>query len=67
MSTTTLLTTPELAERWGVSVGHLQNLRAAGRGPAHVKLMGGSVRYRASDIEKMENDSVISTLDQVAA
>lgn len=46
--------TPEqLAERLGVTVGYLSNLRSAGKGPAFIKLSegrGGAVRYPESAV-----------------
>ncbi len=56
--------TDGLAERWGVSRGHLQNLRAQGKGPAYVKLFGGSCRYRLTDVEAFEAAHVVATIDQ---
>lgn len=47
-----LLSPRELAERWGLAVGTLANLRCAGRGPAFLRLgpNGSAVRYRTSDV-----------------
>ena len=47
------LTTADLARRWGVSVGHLQNLRSAGIGPQSIKI-GSRVRYSLAAIEAYE-------------
>ncbi|MCF4123348.1 helix-turn-helix domain-containing protein [Antribacter sp. KLBMP9083] len=44
-----LATTQEAADYLRVSVGHLQNLRCAGAGPAFVKI-GGGVRYLREDL-----------------
>jgi hypothetical protein len=48
-----LLAPPELAARWGCSVGHLANLRSARGGPNFLKL-GGNVRYRLADVMAYE-------------
>jgi len=47
------LTTPQLAARWHVTVGHLQNLRSAGIGPAYLKI-GSRVCYPLCSIEPYE-------------
>lgn len=44
-----LLTPLELAERWGVSVGHLANLRSYGQGLSYLKI-GSRVAYRWADV-----------------
>jgi len=44
-----LLTSAELAERWGCSTGWLANLRSAGLGPPFLKL-GSNVRHRVPDV-----------------
>lgn len=49
----TFLTTEALAERWGLSVGTLCNMRVRGTGPTYVKI-GHSVRYLLTDIEAHE-------------
>jgi hypothetical protein len=49
----THLNTPQLAARWHVTVGHLQNLRSAGIGPAYVKI-GARVLYTVAAIEAYE-------------
>lgn len=50
----TLLTADELADHWRYSTQHLSNLRRAKKGPPFIKLMGGAVRYRMSDIMRYE-------------
>lgn len=45
------LTTAELAARWGVSAGHLRNLRSAGRGPAWTRPGRVALYSMASVIE----------------
>ena len=57
MPTTTpepLLTEAALAERWSVARRTLANRRAQGLAPAYVKVNGGTVRYRLSDVEACE-------------
>lgn len=52
-----LLTTEELAERWSMDPGSLENWRNAKKGPVFIKLgkAGSSlVRYRLSDVEAWE-------------
>jgi hypothetical protein len=43
----------QLGRRWGISVRSLERWRWLGRGPDYVKI-GGSVRYRLSDVEAYE-------------
>lgn len=50
---TITLTRFDLADRWGVHVNTIDRLRAAGRGPDHVRI-GKSVRYRIPDVERWE-------------
>ena len=52
-----LLTTDELAARWSMDPGSLENWRNAGKGPLFIKMGQGSsapVRYRVSDVEAWE-------------
>lgn len=49
----THLTTRQLAERWHMAVGSLQNMRSAGIGPAYLKL-GARVVYPLAAIEAYE-------------
>jgi hypothetical protein len=58
-----LMTPVALSERWGVSVGHLANLRSEGRGPTWLKI-GGRIAYRVRDVAAYEEASVVSP-DQV--
>jgi hypothetical protein len=51
-----LLTPVELAERWGVTTGHLANLRHQGDGIGYLKI-GSRVAYRLADVLAYE-DSV---------
>lgn len=67
MSTTTIiapaaLNTRQAATRVGLSAGHLENERSAGRGPAYIKL-GGAVRYRIQDLDAWLESHRVSTLD----
>jgi len=53
----TMFTTKELAERWGVAIGTLENHRQQGKGPRYVKLgaaPNSDVRYRIKDVEAYE-------------
>jgi hypothetical protein len=43
----------QLAERWGVSMGTLANLRSAKSGPPYIKI-NKSVRYPVAAIEEYE-------------
>jgi len=52
-----LLTTEELAQRWSMDSGSLENWRNDGKGPVFIKMGSGSsapVRYRLCDIEAWE-------------
>jgi predicted site-specific integrase-resolvase len=52
-----MITTSELAERWGVSTTVLQKWRARGTGPAYIKIgksAKGTVRYSLADIVAYE-------------
>lgn len=52
-----LLTPEQLAERWQVSTGTLENQRVKKSGPPYIKLGGGRsapVRYRLADVETYE-------------
>ena len=46
-----LLTTDDLAKMTGLAKITIAHWRAAGTGPAHVKL-GRAVRYRVADVER---------------
>ena len=55
-----ILTTEELAERWGMAPGTLEGWRHDGYGPAWIKLGRGKrskVIYRVSDVEAFESKS----------
>lgn len=48
-----LITTEELAKRWGMTADHLEVKRMRGKGPAYIKLgedPRAPVRYRMQDI-----------------
>lgn len=45
-----LITTEELARRWRYNPQSVANMRRIGTGPAFVKLPGGAIRYRASEV-----------------
>jgi hypothetical protein len=48
------LTTQELARRWGVTTGHLSNLRHQGKGCTYIKPNGGRVLYPIAAVEAYE-------------
>lgn len=50
-----LVTPAELAKRWRVTQAHLCNLRRYRKGPAHIKIGTGAVRYRLRDIQDHEH------------
>ena len=54
-----LLTPTQLADRWGVTTGHLANLRHQGDGISYLKI-GNRVAYRFSDVLAYENDHYIA-------
>lgn len=54
-----LLSPQELADRWGVTTGHLANLRHQGEGIGYLKI-GSRVAYRIADVLAYE-DSVYVT------
>lgn len=54
-----LLTPAQLADRWGVTTGHLANLRHHGEGIGYVKI-GSRVAYRSTDVEAYENEHYVS-------
>ena len=54
----TMLTTKELAARWGVSAGSLANDRALGRSTVPYVKIGDRVRYRLSDIVRFEDGAL---------
>ena len=56
MSEDQLLTTEELAARWKMAVGTLDNWRHLGKGPTWLKI-GGQVRYRLADVLAYEAEA----------
>ena len=57
-----LLTTEELALRWSMDAGSLENWRTEGKGPIFIKMGQGSsapVRYRMCDIEDWESKKAV--------
>ena len=52
-----MLSTIELAERWGMSNETIAQWRVLDKGPPYVKL-GGAVRYRIEDIETYERENL---------
>ena len=62
------LSTAELARRWGVSVGTLQNHRSAGTSIPYLSLFGGArVVYRLSDILAAEARALVAPAAGAAA
>lgn len=55
-----LLTPGQLADRWGVSTGHLANLRHHGEGIGYLKI-GSRVAYRFTDVVAYKNEHYVST------
>lgn len=55
---TDLLTSKELAARWGCSAGTLANQRSAGTGVKFVKF-ANRVRYRLSDVLEYEANRIV--------
>jgi len=53
------LTPTDLAQRWGVTVGHLANLRWEGTSQVPYLKLGGHVRYRLADVLAYEAASVV--------
>lgn len=49
-----LLTTDELAKRWRYTTDNLANMRSRRVGIPFIKLPGGAIRYRASDVLEAE-------------
>lgn len=49
------LTTGQLAARWGMSPGHLANMRCEGRGPTPTHL-GSAVRYSREEVLRCERE-----------
>jgi hypothetical protein len=52
-----LLLPEELAKRWRITARTLQRWRAAGSGPAYLRI-GRRVVYRLSDVERFETAQV---------
>lgn len=53
-----LLSPSQLADRWGVTTGHLANLRHQGEGISYHKI-GSRIAYRYSDVLAYENDHYV--------
>lgn len=63
VATQTMLTTKELAARWGVSAGSLANDRALGRSAVPYIKIGDRVRYRLSDVVRFEESALHGARD----
>jgi len=64
-----LLTTPQLADRWGTSERHVERMRVAGTGPKFMRLgKDKAVRYPPEEVEAWEAAQLVSsTSEEVAA
>lgn len=51
-----MINTKQLADRWGMAIGSIYNLRNKGGGPKYLKLNGrnGTVLYKIKDVERYE-------------
>ncbi len=54
-----LLTPAQLADRWGVTTGHLANLRHHGEGISYLKI-GSRIAYRFADVMAFEDEHYVS-------
>jgi excisionase family DNA binding protein len=61
-----LLTTHQLAERWGFKDQTLRVWRSTGRNLLPFVKVGGAVRYRLSDVEKYLNDNTALSTAELA-
>lgn len=61
----TLLTTVDLAQRWGVHPGSVSNMRHFRTGPPFVKRGSRAVRYRLSDVRAYEAAQQITPIKNV--
>lgn len=57
-----LLLPTELAERWSVTTGHLNNLRWQRRGVPFIKI-DGLIAYRYGDVLDFEFSKIVATSD----
>lgn len=53
-----LLTPTQLADRWGVTTGHLANLRHFGEGISYLKI-GRRIAYRYTDVVAYESEHYV--------
>lgn len=58
-SLTKTMSQQELADHWGMPVRTLAAWRYQGRGPAYLKLNGGTIRYRVEDVEAYESENLM--------
>jgi len=63
------ITTEELARHWRYHPQSVHNMRRLGTGPAFVKLPGGAIRYRTSEVlaHELYGHGGGLTMDRVAA
>lgn len=58
----TVLTSKQLAIRWGLAENTIRKWRVAGIGPTYMKLGDGraaEVRYRIVDVEQWEQEGIV--------
>jgi hypothetical protein len=64
-----LITSKQLAERWGMSPGTLENWRGKRKGPNFIKLGKGrnaQVLYRLRDVEEFESQNTVHIKDKAS-
>ena len=63
----TVLTTEELAERWGIHPSSIKRWRVNNKGPRYFKLgdeKSSKVLYRLNDVIRYENRRMVKTKEQ---
>lgn len=65
MNTSTHMTQTELAERWNIGEGTLENWRTKGIGPLYLKL-NNRILYRAEDVAVYESESLHKSTSEKA-
>lgn len=58
-----VITPQQLADRWGMSVQALSQLRYRGTGPTFVRVGAKTIRYRLVDVEAYEEAQRFSRTD----
>ncbi|WP_296707297.1 hypothetical protein [Rhodoblastus sp.] len=62
-----LLTTADLAKRWGRSINHISSLRCSGTGPKFLRIGPRSYFYRVKDVEAFEEALTFSSYAEAVA